>query len=630
VVGMPGTKPGILVPYQEHPQTYPLELKLSYNPKRDRGSVYPLLMVMASGSPPYEQAANLNSAVPQLYSETQTYYSHFFDRRLTAETPDPRLDEALKWAEIAIDQTEVRYHNETGLVAGYYESADSARPGYAWFFGRDTLWTTYAINSYGDFALTRKALDFLFRRQRADGKIMHEFSQSADSIDWTSTPYFYASADSTPLLVMAMHDYVMASGDNEYLKNHWEAVRKAYVFTRSHESNDGIYNNAEGTGWVESWPGRMPQQEIYLAALDQQSAAAMSSLAQIMGDKADAGQAQTKANDIGQKMESEYYNPSTKFYSFSRNTDNSLDNTASIYPSVAWWDGTLMLQHAGPMLSRWASGEFSTDWGTRDISDQTSFYDPISYHQGTVWPLFTGWVALAEYRARRPLSAYAHLMQNAGLTWAQDLGSVTELLSGKFFQSLGRSSSHQMWSSAMLISPLIRGLFGIRWDAPNHTLEVAPQLPATWDHARLRNVPLGSEAVNLQFDRRGTQVIAQATSQGSSAFCLQGQLSQTSCDHPTTGVHSVAFPLAPIEIEIPAALPQQGSETEQLKVVDEELSPHQGVFTFEGGGGSSPQLPVRLNRPGVVVKGGQIVRGKLHIHFPDGTGYQRATITFAW
>ncbi len=48
--------------------------------------------------------------------------------------------------------------SEIGLVAGYYESADSARPGYAWFFGRDTLWSTYAINSYGDFGLTTRAL----------------------------------------------------------------------------------------------------------------------------------------------------------------------------------------------------------------------------------------------------------------------------------------------------------------------------------------------------------------------------------------------------------------------------------------------------------------------------------------
>ena len=56
--------------------------------------------------------------------------------------------------------------------------------------------------------------------------------------------------------------------------------------------------------------------------------------------------------------------------------------------------------------------ELSTDWGTRDMSPTVSFYDPISYHQGSVWPLFTGWVSVSEYHNGRHLSGYAHLMQN--------------------------------------------------------------------------------------------------------------------------------------------------------------------------------------------------------------------------
>src|SRR5438067_12810190 len=162
---MPHTRPGILVPYQEHPQTYQLELKLPYDPKRDRESVFPLLISLATGTAPNAQASAINAAVPKLYSQTQDYYGHFFDHRLTADTPDRRVNEALQWAEVAIDEMQVKHGDETGLVAGYYESADSARPGFGWFFGRDTLFTLYAVNSYGDFALTRRALDFLIHRQ---------------------------------------------------------------------------------------------------------------------------------------------------------------------------------------------------------------------------------------------------------------------------------------------------------------------------------------------------------------------------------------------------------------------------------------------------------------------------------
>lgn len=605
VVAMPRTQPGILVPYQEHPQTYPLELKLSYDPKRDEGLIYPLILGVRGAGEASDEVAQIAAALPNLYAQTQEYYAHFFDHRLTVDTPDRRLDQALQWAEIAIDQCQVKYHDEIGMVAGYYESADSARPGYAWFFGRDTLFTTYAINSYGDFALTRRALDFLIRRQRADGKIMHEYSQSADALDWKSTPYFYAAADSTPLFVMAICDYVKASGDTGYLKRNWDAVRKAYEFTRAHETTDGIYSNAQGTGWVESWPTGMPHEEIYLAAMDQQSAQAISYLATLAGDPQMAAAAKQKAQDIASKIESEYYEPSARFYAFSRNPDGSLDHTASIYPAVAWWDGTFSLKSAGPMLTRWASPEFSTDWGTRDISPRTEFYDPISYHQGSIWPLFTGWVSLAEYRAGRPLSGYAHLMQNLDLTWAQDLGSATELLSGEFFQPLGRSSSHQMWSSAMVIIPLIRGLFGISWDAPNQRLQADPHLPADWDHATLHNIPFGNTTVDLTCRRNGFMLT------------ISGPMTR-----------NLALP--PVELSIPAHLPLEGALTSQLKVLDERSTAQKQVYSLSALGGSVYDLAVRFNVPNPSVTGAEIRNGRLHIEFPPGSGYQTRVITFAW
>jgi glycogen debranching enzyme len=633
VVAMPRAKPGIQVPYQEHPQTYPLEFKLLFDPKRDRGVVFPLIMSIADGSVPVEQAAQIAASLPELYNKTRDYYTHFFARRLTIDTPNRRLNEALQWAEIAVDQTQVNYQGETGMVAGYYESADSARPGYAWFFGRDTLWTTYAINSYGDFALTRRALDFLIKRQRADGKIMHEFSQSADTLDWKATPYFYAAADSAPLLIMAMLDYVKTSGDTGYLKTNAEAVRKAYQFIRAHESSDGIYNNSQGTGWVESWPQGMPYQEIYLAALHQQAAEAMSRLATILGDNDLSNTARKEASAIRETIEAKYFDAAKQFYAFSLNQDGSKDNTASIYPAVAWWDGTLALKQAGPMLTRWASSEFSADWGTRDISNRTPFYDPISYHQGSIWPLFTGWVSLAEYRAGRPLSGYAHLMQNANLTWAQDLGSVTELLSGDFYQPLGRSSSHQMWSSAMVISPLIRGLFGLDWDALHHTLRVAPQLPAEWDGATLRNVPLGNNLVEISYTRQGGKLIVQAKSNGSEGFCLQNSMhsgSESACTSAGGHPEPLQLPLLPVELSVPTVLPEQGSTTAQLKVMNEEFGSRQATIAFEGMGNSSFDLPLRLNRPHISAQGAEIQGGKLHLQFPDGNGYQGKTVTFTW
>lgn len=630
VIAMPRSKPGILVPYQEHPQTYPTEFKLSYDPKRDADYIFPLVMAMAGKGSAVEQAAALLGALPQTYADAQAYYQHFFDGRLTVETPDRRIDEALKWAEVAIDQAQVAHGDETGMIAGYYESADSARPGYAWFFGRDTLFTTYAMNSYGDFALTRKALEFLLRRQRDDGKIMHEFSQAAESIDWKKTPYFYASADSTPLMVMAMWDYVRSSGDVEFLKKNWTEVRRAWEFTRKHEDSDGIYSNAEGTGWVESWPPGMPKKEIYLAAVDAQSADAMSRLAQVMNETELSGSAYKKSGEIANHIEAEYYDPKSEFYAFSVD-DQKMDTTASVYPSVAWWDGTYKLQNPGKMLSRWASDEFSTDWGTRDISPKTAFYDPISYHQGSIWPLFTGWVAMAEYRTHRPLSGYSHLMQNVNLTWAQDLGSVTELLSGEYYQPLGRSSSHQLWSSAMVITPLVRGLFGLTWNAGANTLRVAPNLPAEWDHAKVSHVNVGDEVMELEFERSGDRLLIRATGQKSTVLCLTTEdPGQGSCKAKPLVQHSLSVALPVVEMGLRADVPAQGATTSAMKVLNEIVSGDSETFVLSAPGKSVVNLPVRLHRPHVSVDGGGLNGNVLRVEFPAGTGYQEKTVRFTW
>ncbi len=632
-VAIPRSTPGILPPYQERPKTYPLEFKLAFDPRKDADLFFPLLM--ASGAEPESlgrQLADENARIAGLYSQTANYWAHFFDQRLTVESPDHAFDDAMRWAAVAIDQARVKFHGETGMVAGYYSSGDSARPGFAWFFGRDTLWTLYAVHSYGDFALSRTALEFLIRRQRADGKMMHEFSQTADLVDWKSTPYFYAAADSTPLFIMAMEDSVNTSGDLSFLRDHWDAVRRAYAFTRAHDSDgDGIYENTEGTGWVESWPGGMPHQEVYLAALDQQSCASMAHLAALMHDEALAQAAHDQSEKIRAKLAPEYYDESNQFYAFSRYRDGTTDKTATIYPSVAWWTGELSLPRADQMLTRWASAEFSTDWGTRDVSRQSPVYDPISYHQGSVWPLFTGWVSLAEYRAGRVLSGFTHLMQNADLTYAQDLGAVTELLSGEFFQPLGRSSSHQTWSSAMAFTPAIRGLFGLDWDALDHTLRLAPHLPVTWDSATLRHVQVGGSQFELEFKRTGEQLIVEAKSSEPERLCLVAQSApRDACTSAPSTIHELRLDLPPVEIGLLHGLPEAGAQTQQLKVLDEQYAAHSLVLTVEAPGGTTHELPLRVNRSGLRLSGADTDGRTLRIRFRSGAGRQREVIRLTW
>ncbi len=667
-VAMPGTQPGILAPYQERPKSFPLQLVLQYDPARDGDRYFPLLMAAGTTKASAGKAAltaelaKLGRSIPAQYGATAQHYQHFFETRLTAETPDPRVDQALKWAEVAISQLRVRhasaqYGEEVGLVAGLYGSGDSNRPGFGWFFGRDSLYTLYAVDSYGDFALTRHELDFLLARQRADGKIMHEYSQTAELVDWPSLPYEYAAADSTPLLLMLLDDYAARSGDRAYIRQHWEQISKAWQFESTHDSDgDGIYDNAQGTGWVESWPPGMPHQEVYLAALDVQASQAYARLAALAG-KPDDGAA-ARAKRVAATLEREYKPAGPdRVYAFSYNGTVSgkakLDTTATIYPSVAWWQGTYSLPGSDAMFRRWASDEFSTDWGTRDLGEHEALYDPISYHQGSVWPLFAGWVSLAEYRAGHPLSGYAHLMQNTDLSWAQDLGAVTELLSGKYFEPLGRSTTHQLWSSAMVLTPTLRGLFGVSYDAATDTLSVNPQLPAAWPGAMLRHVPVGGgKQAMLTFRREGAAMVVQV--EGPSTPKLAGPGGAQGSGN------TLRLPLPGVELGIPAQLPLPGSETRQLKVLEQHTDAHSATWVLEAQGGGACTLSLRRNgirdvrvegatlvgapQPGGTPLAGNALLfapGKtsleqnkeldgLRVLFPAGPGYTRQTVTARW
>jgi glycogen debranching enzyme len=640
-LAMPTAQVGILAPYQERPKNYPLQFLIHFDPATDRDKLYPLLMTTAdteataTTSALAERLHTLDRDFHQLYSDTQNHFKKFSTEHLSIETPDEKLNQAFAWAEVAIDQLRVQTtpaHDETALVAGFYTSGDSARPGFGWYFGRDALWTLYAVNSYGDYQLARDELSFLIKRQSAEGKMIHEWAQTADLVDWKSLPYAYASADANALFLMASEDYLKISADTQFIQANWGAIKKTWTFETSHDSDgDGIYENTQGSGWVESWPPGMPHQEIYLAALDQQASTAMAGLARATGHSEVAQQAENRAARIGAAIEKEYLLPGGGFYAFSRNADGSTDTSPTIFPAVASWDGSYKLQHAQPMLDRWAAAEFSTDWGTRDLSPTVAFFDPISYHQGTVWPLYTGWVAVSEYRNGRSLSAYAHLMQNADLTWAQDPGAVTELLSGQFFAPLGRSTSHQLWSSAMVISPVIRGLFGLEWDAARKKLMVTPSLPAEWDKAKLHHVPFAGGDLDLEMTRDGGMLVVRRSS-------AQPVVLASLIPGAKWAANVLRIPLPAVEAGVSHGLPEAGSTTQQMKVLDQQYSPNSLTLRLSALGGSQQTIMLRVNdmRAKPRAEGAQILQmgssslRSVQVDFGPGESYVEKTVKFTW
>jgi glycogen debranching enzyme len=447
---------------------------------------------------------HLTSAYADLLRDSADYYRDYLGNTVNLELPDAQIEHAYDWARVSVLQGMVNNpYLGTGLVAGYRTSGESQRPGFAWFFGRDSFWTSFALNAAGDFSNARTALAFIAKYQREDGKIPHEISQGANFVDWfKGYPYPYASADATPLYIIAVNDYVMESGDTAFAKEQWNSLWKAYEFLRSTYDEHGFAKNAGiGHGWVEGGPLLPVKTELYQTGLGIEALRALSNLAQVVGKEDASGELSRSFDKQKPLMNEAFWIAEKKRFAFALDKDNHAVDEPSVLATVPMWFGLLDEAKADAMITQLAGLDQQTDWGMRIISEHSPKFSGGGYHYGSVWPLFTGWAAVGEYRYHRSFPAYPNLRSNALLALDGSLGHVTEVLSGANYQSLSTSSPDQIWSAAMVVSPLLRGMFGLRSVAAKGTLTFAPHVPSDWTSFRITNVPVSSAKLDLQYSK---------------------------------------------------------------------------------------------------------------------------------
>jgi glycogen debranching enzyme len=532
VVGVPGGQDRSVMPYQEEPRNVPLEFAVQISPDEARRQYVPIVVTASTTGRTAARAAQrqMVERAESLYRGTAAHYARLLRETVRIASPDPRLDRAFDWARVGMDKgLATNPMLGTGLLAGFRTSGNSERPGFAWFFGRDALWTSLALTAAGALDQARTALAFLARHQRADGKIPHEISQSASLIPWfTDFPYPWASADATPLFVIAHDDYWRASRDRAFLTDQWVSIRKAYTFSAGTDAdgNGLIDNTGAGHGWVEGGALYPPHEEMYLQGLWIEASRGFAELATEMGDGQAAEAARAAAARTRSAVESTYWLPEQSHYAFAtrqprkdramaepgperERRQRRLDELANarlvdedtVLPAVPLWWRLLDPARAETQLDRLGSADVATDWGHRILSNRSLLYDPLSYHYGSVWPLFTGWASMAAYRYGRPHVGYQALLANALLTEGGALGYVTELLSGDFNAAFGRSSHHQIWSEAMLVTPIVRGLLGIEPLDGGRRLRIAPQLPANWDRVAVDRIAAGGARFDVEINR---------------------------------------------------------------------------------------------------------------------------------
>jgi GH15 family glucan-1,4-alpha-glucosidase len=446
----------------------------------------------------------LTDEYQKLWHESAEFYQKYLQRTVSVELPDAEIQRAYDWSRVSLIQGLVT--NPTmgdGLIAGYRTSGEGYRPGFAWFFGRDSLWCDLALNSEGDFATTKTALEFIAKFQREDGKIPHEIAQGASFVDWfKGYPYAYASADATPLYIVAADDYVATSGDVGFAKANWEHIAKAYEFLRStYDSNGFPRNFGVGHGWVEGGPLLPIESEFYQSGLAVAAIRALAHLSELTGKDTDAKSLNEEFSKEQRQLNEAFWSPEKKIFAFAIDRDNRRVDEATVLTAVPMWFGLTDEQKSQQTIAELSKPEHETDWGMRIISNRAPKYSGGGYHYGSVWPLFTGWASVAEYRHHRPQAAYDNLRANALLALDGSTGHVTEVLSGDYYQPLSTNSPHQIWSAAMVISPMLRGMFGLQFDAQSHTLTFAPHIPAGWKEFAIRHVAAGTDVVDLQFSR---------------------------------------------------------------------------------------------------------------------------------
>jgi glycogen debranching enzyme len=449
--------------------------------------------------------------------EASDYYRAYLDKTVSLELPDSALQQAYDWARISTIQGMVNNpYLGTGLVAGYRTSGVGQRPGFAWFFGRDSLWTSFALNAEGDYSTTRTALDFISKYQREDGKVPHEISQSASLVPWFKDyPYAYVSADATPLFIIAMNDYAVQSGDVTFARDKWDNIWRAYQFLHSTYDAQGFAQNAGvGHGWIEGGPLLPVKSEYYQAGLGVEALHALSSLARLVGKEDVGKQLAAEFEHSESALDQAFWSPEMKAYAFALKPDNQRADEASVLTTVPMWFGLSDANHAEQTITQLAAEDHQSDWGMRIISRQSKVYDGSGYHFGSVWPLFTGWASVAEYTYHRAFPAYFNLRANALLGADGALGHFTEVLSGDYYQSFATSSPHQIWSAAMVVSPILRGMFGLHTDAEKHQVTFAPHVPSDWMFFAIRNVRVGESGMDFQYRKTADSMVLETKRTG--------------------------------------------------------------------------------------------------------------------
>ncbi len=156
-----------------------------------------------------------------------------------------------------------------------------------------------------------------------------------------------------------------------------------------------------GHGWVEGGPLLPVKTELYQSGLGAEALRALSNLAHLAG-KEDVSK--KLGDDFARQqplVNKSFWLTDKNRFAFALDRQDQPVDELSVLATVPMWFGLLDEEKAKAMIAQLAEPENEADWGMRIISSNAPKYSAGGYHFGSVWPLFTGWASVGEYRYHR-------------------------------------------------------------------------------------------------------------------------------------------------------------------------------------------------------------------------------------
>ena len=409
-------------------------------------------------------------------------------------------------------------------------------PWYVTLFGRDALIAAHQLLMVNPKP-ARLALERLAAlqgtvindwRDEEPGKILHEVrrGEMAGAGMVPHTPY-YGSIDSTPLFLIVYGQHLRWTGDVDFARKLLPAAEEALNWIDEFGDLDGDgfveykTRSARGIrnqGWKDSFDsvvhadGRLAEPPIALSEVQGYVYLAKMRMADVytaLGDERKAEWLRASAHELRKRFNEAFWMEDEKYFAGALDADKRQVRTIVSNPGHALYCDAVDTEKAAQVAKRLLAPDMFSGWGIRTMSKAAAAYNPMSYHNGSVWPHDNALIAagLKRYGYARSANRVATALFDAAIH--ADYLRLPELFCGFTRRTPNRPVSYpvacspQAWAAG---SPflMLQAMLGISSRADLNLLTVnQPHLPTWLNTVELRNMQVGRSHISLVFRREG-------------------------------------------------------------------------------------------------------------------------------